>query len=84
MRDIGSEKVKLLCDTYHMNIEEKDIADSLYQAGDKLGHVHFADSNRFGPGYGHIPFQEIVQTLKKTGYDGQQRRVWSPHVIEEI
>ena len=60
----------LLADTFHMNIEEVSIYDSIIQAKDYITHVHFADSNRWAPGCGHLDFAKIVQTLKKIGYQG--------------
>jgi len=53
-----------------MNIEEVSIDDSIIQAKDYITHVHFADSNRWAPGCGHLDFTIIVQTLKKIGYQG--------------
>ena len=68
--EVGCDNVGLLLDTFHMNIEEADIAASIRQAGDRLFHVHVADSNRWYPGAGHIDFGEIVRTLAGVGYDG--------------
>jgi len=67
---IGSRNLKLLLDTFHMNIEEKSIAESFIKAGRHLGHIHFADSNRLAPGWGHIDFGEILDILKKIHYQG--------------
>ena len=58
----------LLADTFHMNIEEVSIEDSLIQAKDYLTHVHFADSNRWAPGCGHLDFRKVIETLKKIDY----------------
>lgn len=68
--EADSPAIKLLCDTYHMNIEERDICESFRLAGDRLGYVHFADSNRYGPGAGHVPFGDVAITLKEIGYTG--------------
>ncbi|WP_180954529.1 sugar phosphate isomerase/epimerase family protein [Bacillus sp. V5-8f] len=57
-------------DTYHMNIEEVDIADAIRLAGDKLYHLHIADSNRAAPGRGHIDFKPIAKALKDINYSG--------------
>jgi sugar phosphate isomerase/epimerase len=67
---VGASNLGLLADTFHMNIEEVSIYDSLIQAKDYITHVHFADSNRWAPGCGHLDFAQIVQTLKKVGYQG--------------
>lgn len=67
---LDSEYLKVHVDTFHMNIEEKDITESIKAAGKYLGHVHFADSNRKYPGMGHINFKEIIKVLNDIGYDG--------------
>ena len=67
---VGASNLRLLADTFHMNIEEVSIYDSIIQAKDFITHVHFADSNRWAPGCGHLDFAKIVQTLKKIGYQG--------------
>ena len=70
IEQLGAANLKYLADTYHMNIEEKDIAASIRRAGKSLGYVHLADSNRCGPGQGHLPLQEVLKALKDIGYDG--------------
>lgn len=57
-------------DTYHMNIEETDIAEAFRSVGDKLFYVHFADSNRAAPGRGHLNFEPIARALKDIQYEG--------------
>ena len=70
MERVNAANLKYLADTYHMNIEERDIAASIRRAGSSLGYVHLVDSNRCGPGQGHLPFREILRTLIDIGYDG--------------
>jgi len=70
IRKIGSKKIGVLADSFHMNIEEKDVAQSITNAGKKIWHVHLADSNRWPPGQGHFDFDALFRALKKTGYDG--------------
>jgi len=62
--------VKLLADLFHMNIEEQDIAQAIRDAGERVGHVHFVDSNRRAAGLGHMDHAPIVAALKEIGYDG--------------
>jgi sugar phosphate isomerase/epimerase len=66
----GSEAVRVLADTYHMNIEEDDPCAALRGAADRLGAVHLSDSNRHQPGTGHVPFEAIVATLREIGFGG--------------
>ena len=70
MREIDSPHVKLNLDTYHMNIEEDDIAEALRDAGDALGHLHCSDNNRKRPGLGHIPWSDIGDALRDIDYRG--------------
>jgi sugar phosphate isomerase/epimerase len=66
----GSPGVRILADTYHMNIEEDDVSAALRSVAEVLGAVHLSDSNRHQPGTGHVPFPEIVATLRAIGFDG--------------
>lgn len=68
--EVGAGNFGVLADTFHMNIEDASIEDSLRRAGTRLFHVHFADSNRWYPGAGHIDFASIVRTLKAMDYRG--------------
>ena len=66
----GSAAVRVLADTYHMNIEEDDICASLRAVAPRLGAVHMSDSNRHQPGTGHVPFEAVLATLREVGFDG--------------
>jgi sugar phosphate isomerase/epimerase len=66
----GFENVRLLADWFHMNIEESDMASAFRLAGNAIGHVHFADSNRLAVGLGHLDVKPIVQSLRDIGYNG--------------
>ena len=66
----GVEHVQILADLYHMNIEEPNLADALRNAGPRVGHVHFADSNRRAAGFGHTDFVPIMSALTEIGYAG--------------
>ncbi len=70
LNKIGEPSVKLLLDTFHMNIEDACITAALREAGDRLGYVHVADSNRCAPGQGHIDYLSVLQTLAEIGYKG--------------
>lgn len=66
----GCANVGLLLDTFHMNIEERSLTDSIILAKEKLFHFHVADSNRWHPGAGHIDFKSVLDTLREIKYDG--------------
>lgn len=65
---IDHPNVRTMADTYHMNIEEKDPADSVRKYGYLLQNLHLADSNRMAPGDGHFDFESVVRALKDIGY----------------
>ena len=67
---IGAENMGLLLDTFHMNIEESSIEESIRSGGDRIFHFHVADSNRWHPGAGHLDFAFMLSTLYATGYQG--------------
>ena len=70
--DLVQRGVRLLCDLFHMNIEESNVPESIHHVStihpDIIGHVHWADSNRKAMGYGHTNSQEIYQVLLDGGY----------------
>ena len=70
LKPLRTQNVKLLCDLFHMNIEEADIAAALRLAGDKLGHIHFVDSNRQAIGFGHTEMKPVMQALRDIRYQG--------------
>ena len=70
MKLLRAQNMKLLCDLFHMNIEEAGIGDALRLAGLQLGHIHFADSNRYAIGFGHTDIAPVVQALRDIGYSG--------------
>jgi sugar phosphate isomerase/epimerase len=66
----GLGHVRLLCDLFHMNIEEADVAATIRGLGRHVGHVHWADSNRRAMGLGHTPAEPIVAALRELGFTG--------------
>lgn len=70
IRDVGSPNLKIHMDTFHMNIEEKDLAKSIRRAGKLMAHLHACGSDRGTPGKDHTNWPEIVKALKAIKYDG--------------
>jgi len=70
LQQLKTRNIQLLCDLFHMNIEEVSIPDALRAAGPQLGYVHFTDSNRRAVGLGHMPMGPIVKALRDIGYQG--------------
>jgi sugar phosphate isomerase/epimerase len=57
IRKVNSASVQLMCDLFHMNIEEPDIPAALKKAGPMCRHVHLADNTRMEPGSGSLDFK---------------------------
>jgi sugar phosphate isomerase/epimerase len=57
-------------DVFHMNIEEADLGASLEAAGEWLGYVHLADSQRHEPGRGHLDLASVFVALARLKYGG--------------
>ena len=62
---IGVNSVKLLLDTFHMNIEESSIVNAIIKTGDRLGYVHFADNTRHAPGQGQTDFKQYSLSFRE-------------------
>ena len=67
---LDSEKLLVHLDTFHMNIEESDMAKAILLCGDRLGHIHLADNNRKYVGAGSIDFSKVINAAESIGYKG--------------
>ncbi|KAA3499017.1 sugar phosphate isomerase/epimerase [Rhizobium rhizogenes] len=70
VKDVGKNNVKVMLDTFHMNIEEDSFGEAIRTAGPLLGHFHTGESNRRVPGKGRMPWQEIGLALRDINYTG--------------
>lgn len=68
---VGSPRIGLLLDLYHLQVQEGNLCDTIRRCGDRIGYVHVADvPGRHEPGTGEINFEAVVDALLETGYDG--------------
>ena len=68
--EVGHPNVGVLFDTFHANIEEKNIADGYRKVARHLKHVHTCENDRGTPGSGHVEWVEVFAALREIGYDG--------------
>ncbi len=61
----------VLPDTFHMNIEEADMFESLTRHRARFISLHLSDNNRRFPGFGSIDFRRVIQQLRDIGYTGR-------------
>lgn len=76
---VDSTHVKVMLDTFHMNIEEDNIPAAIRRAGKDLCHLHLGEQNRKVPGKGSLPWGEIGQALRDIDY--QKAAVMEPFVM---
>ena len=70
-RLVGSPKLKVLYDAYHMQLNEGSICDNIRAYGDQFGHIHVADApGRHEPGAGEINYATVFACLEERGYTG--------------
>jgi D-psicose/D-tagatose/L-ribulose 3-epimerase len=68
--EIGNPRIGVLIDTFHANIEEKNLAEAVHTAGQRLVHLHASENDRGLVGSGHVDFPAIVTALKQINYAG--------------
>lgn len=67
--DVGSDRLGLHLDTFHMGPEEKNSAEAIRRAGKHLFHVHASENDRGTPGTGQVPWEAIARALSDINYD---------------
>ena len=68
-QEANQERVGILWDSFHANIEEKDLGDALRFGAPYLKHVHTCENDRGVPGSGHVNWANIFRTLAEVKYD---------------
>lgn len=69
-REVNHPHLKMMYDSFHANIEEKDIAGAIKECADQTVHVHISENDRSTPGEGNVDWDTTFATLKETKYDG--------------
>lgn len=67
--EVNNASLRVMLDTFHMNIEEKNLGKAIREAGRYLYHFHACENDRGTPGSGHIPWQEVASAIKDVGYN---------------
>ena len=60
----------MMYDTFHANIEEKDIRAAVEACKDQMVHVHISENDRSTPGEGGVDWDTSFAALKEANYDG--------------
>jgi len=67
---IGHPRIGVTIDTFHANIEERNVAGAVASLGPRLKHVHASENDRGLLGEGHIDFLDIFDALQQIRYQG--------------
>ena len=68
--ELGHPSVKMMYDTFHAHIEEKDAAAAVRACSGELVHVHVSENDRGTPGEGQVNWEKNFHALSEAGYDG--------------
>jgi D-psicose/D-tagatose/L-ribulose 3-epimerase len=81
VKAVAKDNVKVMLDTFHMNIEEDSLTGAIRTAGNYLGHFHIGEANRRPPrAGGRINWREIAEALRAAAYQGPV--VMEPFVLQ--
>ncbi len=67
---VGMKSFGILFDTFHANIEEKEIDAAIRGGGQHIFHIHISENDRSTPGKGHVPWAGVFKAIQEIGYDG--------------
>ncbi|HEY0794765.1 MAG TPA: sugar phosphate isomerase/epimerase family protein [Acidisarcina sp.] len=67
---LDHRRIGVTIDTFHANIEEKNIVDAIRDLGPRLKHLHASENDRGLLGSGHMDFPAILAALHDIEYDG--------------
>jgi D-psicose/D-tagatose/L-ribulose 3-epimerase len=72
VKDVEHPNVKIHLDTFHMNIEEKDLYKAIKSTGEAglLAHMHCCENDRGAPGSGHVDWDGVFKALHEVNYNG--------------
>jgi D-psicose/D-tagatose/L-ribulose 3-epimerase len=68
--EVNHPSCRMMYDTFHANIEEKNIGEAIRTAAPFLGHVHISENDRSTPGQGNVRWAENFDAIGASGYDG--------------
>ncbi len=65
--ELGRAEVQVLVDFYHQMLEGEAF-EEIVRAGERIAHVHVADTDRLYPGSGKYDYQRFASSLADAGY----------------
>jgi D-psicose/D-tagatose/L-ribulose 3-epimerase len=68
--EVDRPAVALMLDTFHMNMEDPDIAAAIHRAGPRIAHFQANENHRGFLGSGHLDWPAVARALHDVGYRG--------------
>jgi D-psicose/D-tagatose/L-ribulose 3-epimerase len=69
IREVNHPNLRMIFDTHHAHIEEKDSAAAIRKHADIIAHVHISENDRGTPGKGQVHWDDVFSNLVDIGYD---------------
>jgi D-psicose/D-tagatose/L-ribulose 3-epimerase len=69
-RQVDQPACRMMYDTFHAHLEEKDAATAIADCADMLAYVHVSENDRSTPGQGQVVWDATFRALQDIGYDG--------------
>jgi hydroxypyruvate isomerase len=81
IKEVGSDKVKVLYDIYHQQITEGNLIPNITNNYDQIGYFHLADHpGRHEPGTGEINYTNVLAVIEQLGYKGYIGLEYAPTI----
>ncbi len=70
VKEINHPNAKIMFDTFHANIEERNTAEAIERIQDEMPHIQFSESTRGIIGEGQVDFDSVLSSLRRINYQG--------------
>lgn len=71
VQEVDHPSIGILFDTFHANLEEKDVAQAILSCNFLITHVHISENDRGIPGTGHVDWEGVQDALDRVSYGGR-------------
>ncbi len=69
-REVDHPHCKIMYDTFHSHIEEKNVRAAILEGGDMICHIHISENDRSTPGAGNVRWKENFDAIRDINFDG--------------
>lgn len=68
--EVNHPACKIMFDTFHAHIEEKNIGDCIRAMGNRISFIQLSENDRSTPGKGNLDWEGVFEAIKAIQYDG--------------